>query len=245
MIRRATKQDFVRKIVSESELRVCALKQAYGLDVSFVQFFADDRGSIAALMDGFLSFYCVGELTDEWCAFLLMHSDIHILHTDAMTATAFARKNGFPLTYGSVYKLERLSSGAPLPFNYAELVPYREIYALLAAFFDRISAFEPWYVDISHRIRHDCCHIATEYANDRIISIAMTVAETEEIALIGGVATVQEYRGKGAASRCIGQLISNLSQSTIFIAPDNDRAAQLYKTLGFTRCGTWAEVSLL
>ncbi len=244
MIRRATQQDFIRNIVSESELRACALKQAYGQDASFIQFFADDNGSIAALMDGFLSFYCVGELTEEWCAFLLMHSDVRVIHTDAVTATAFAQKNGFPLVQGAVYKLEKLSSGTPLQFNYAELVPFREIYALLSAVFDRVSSFEPWYVDMSHRIRHGCCHIATEYADDRLISIAMTVAETEEIALIGGVATAQEYRGKGAASRCIGRLISDLSQRTIFIAPDNERAERLYKTLGFTPCGTWAEVSL-
>lgn len=244
MIRRATQQDFVRKIVSESELRVCALNQAYGPDASFIQFFADDRGSIAALMDGFLSFYCIGELTDEWCTFLLMHSDVRVIHTDAVTATAFAQKTGFPLTQGSVYKLEQLSSGTPLQFSYADLVPYRAIYTLLSAVFDHVSPFEPWYVDMSHRIRHGCCHIATEYADDRLISMAMTVAETDEIALIGGVATAQEYRGKGAASRCIARLISNLSQRTIFIAPDNDRAARLYKTLGFTPCGTWAEVSL-
>ncbi len=244
MIRLADERAFDRAIKSESELRICALARAYGTQVPFIRFFADDEGSLASIMDGVCTFYCASLPNDEWCAFLQMRSDITILHTDVEVALYLAEEWHISYEKGSVMRYNHASSNVPLQENDSAGESLREIYGLLSTAFDGYTPFDGWYVDASHRVRHGFCHIATERDENRLISVAMTVAEGEDTALIGAVATLPSYRGKGAASRCIRQLIGSLTQSNILIAPSDDYSAKLYSKLGFVPWGTWAELIL-
>ncbi len=244
MIRLANERDFDREITSESELRISALMRAYGLRVPFIQFFADDDGALASIMDGVCTFYCASLPNDEWCAFLQMHSGIKILHTDAKIASYLAEKWYVSFQSGIVMRYNCVLSNVPLQENGTADESLREIYGLLSAVFDSFSAFDGWYVDASHRVRHGFCHIAAERDDGRLISVAMTVAEIEDIALIGGVATLPNHRGQGAASRCIRRLMGTLTQGNILIAPSDDYSAKLYSKLGFVPWGTWAELTL-
>lgn len=244
MIRRAAENDFSRKISSESALRVFALKCAYGLDVPFIQYFADENGSLAAIMDEFCVFHCVDELNDEWRLFFTMHTDIAVLHTEEKIARSFDQFGQYNLISGDVLRISRPSSNFTLHEEALEMPPLREVYLLLSNTFTNVPPFDSWYVDVSHRVRHGCCHIVGKYSKNELASVAMTVAETEDIALIGGVATLPSYRGKGLASSCITDLISRLPQETVLIAPSSVEAAQLYQKLGFVPYGTWAEVTL-
>ncbi len=244
MIRLANERDFDREITSESELRIGALMRAYGLCVPFIQFFADEEGALASIMDGICTFYCASLPNDEWCAFLQMHSDIKILHTDAKIASYLAEQWHISFESGSVMRYNQASSDIPLQKDGAGGEPLREIFGLLSAVFDDFPSFDGWYVDTSHRVRHGFCHIAAERDDGRMVSVAMTVAEVEDMALIGGVATLLSHRGQGAASRCIRRLIESLKQSDILIAPSDDYSAKLYSKLGFVPWGTWAELTL-
>ena len=244
MIRKAEETDFIGEITNESVLRMVALKRAYGLDVPFIQYFADDNDSLAAIMDGFCVFYCADELNDEWRLFFMMHADIAVLHTDERTARAFNQAGQYSITTGKILCREQAESDFTLHSEKPERPPLSEVYALLSHTFDNIPRFDSWYVDASHKLRHGCCHINGMYHKNTLVSMAMTVAETEEIALIGGVATLPCYRGRGYASRCITELISQLSQKKILISPSNVTAELLYQKLGFVPFGTWAEVSL-
>ena len=244
MIRRATECDFSSDISNESLLRIFALKRAYGLDVPFIQYFADENGSLAAIMDGFCVFHCAHECCDEWRVFFAMHSDIAVLHAEESIVRALSLNSQRNVTSGEILRLSQMSSYSPLHKSSQETPPFREIYAVLSDTFDNIPRFDSWYVDASHRVRHGCCHIVGEYVDKTLAAVAMTVAETEDVALIGGVATLPDYRGRGLATSCITQLISQLSQKTLFIAPSSDDSARLYKKLGFVPFGTWAEVTL-
>ncbi len=244
MIRLANERDFDRESKSESELRICALARAYGICVPFIQFFADEEGSLASIMDGVCTFYCVSLPNDEWCAFLQMHSDIKMIHTDGKIGTVLAEKWQCSLRNGPVMRLDKVSSDTTLQIFRENDASLREVYRLLSAVFDELPPFEGWYVDTSHRVRHGCCHIAAEGDDGRLVSVAMTVAEIEDIALIGGVATLPCHRGQGAASRCIRRLIDTLTQRSILIAPSDENSAMLYSKLGFVPWGTWAELTL-
>lgn len=244
MIRLANERDFDREIKSESELRICALVRAYGLNVPFIRFFADDEGALTSIMDGICTFYCASLPNDEWSAFLQMHSGIKIIRTDAKTASYLAGEWHVSFVSGSVMRYDNVSSKRPLQESEDNGASLREIYGLLSAVFDSFPSFEGWYVDASHRVRHGCCHIAAEKDDGRLSSVAMTVAETEDMALIGGVATLPDDRGRGAASRCIRRLIGLLTQSNILIAPSDEYSARLYSKLGFVPWGTWAELIL-
>lgn len=244
MIRVAIESDFNREITSESELRICALKLAYGLDVPFIQFFADDEGAIASVMDGFCTVYVGEKMNDEWRVFLQMHADIRAIHSSEDVIATLSREMNIPYKKGEVMRISDMSSKVTLHEYQPRNIALREVYTLLNAVFGDLPPFDGWYVDASHRVRHGCCHITAESENGRLIGCAMTVAETEIAALIGGVATLSEHRGRGVATCCVTELLAQLPQKTVLIAPRDEKAAGLYQKLGFVPCGTWAELTL-
>ena len=63
----------------------------------------------------------------------------------------------------------------------------------------------------------------------------MSVAEWNNGALLGAVATSPEYRRKGYAGQCVSALAGTLQAKgkTVWICPYNERARQLYLSLGF------------
>ena len=74
------------------------------------------------------------------------------------------------------------------------------VHALLDSCFDSMAPLNAWYPDVSHRIRHDCAKIATILDGENVVSTAMTVAETDTLAVLGQVATHSDYRGRRTLS---------------------------------------------
>lgn len=242
MIRLANEQDFCREITDECELRICALKQAYGLNAPFLRFFTDDQGSLASIMDGFCVYHGVGQPNEEWLSFLRMHPDIRAIHASGEHADVMKEHfDAKSVLRGEVLGINNVSSNTPL---HLETPSITALYAFLTDNFETFPPFEQWYVDVSHRVRHGCCHIAAIQRDGNIISSAMSVAETPRIALIGGVATSPSHRGEGLATKCIADLLGVLPQATVLINPVNEYAAKLYKKIGFSTYGTWVELVL-
>lgn len=240
MIRLALEQDFLRPIENECAVRIQALKNAYGLNLSFLQFYADDQGTLASVMDGFCVLDCCYKPNDEWISFLRMHPDILSIHSTKTCIDTLCKRYGINCTAsGEVLYINNPSSKTALQ---RENLSISKLHGFLSGMFERFPPFEAWYVDVSHRVRHGCCHIAVTEQDGEIISSAMSVAETSDIVLIGGVATSPSHRGKGLASKCIADLMAMLPQSTVLINPINDYAARLYKKIGFSSHGTWAEI---
>ena len=244
MIRTATEEDFLHDITTVSELRIYALKRAYGLDVPFIQYMADEEGTLASIMDGFCVVFSKNALNEEWVTFLQMQPNIQIIHSAEHIIAALSEQWQIPFKNGELMRYDNVTSENALHINSVQNVSLRELYAFHAEIFEEMAQFDGWYVDVSHRVRHGCCHITTALHEERLIGSAMTVAETETAALIGGVATLPEYREQGVATRCITDLLAALPQTQIYIAPSDEKAASLYRRLGFVPCGTWAELIL-
>ncbi len=242
MIRKALETDFPTSATDECLIRICGLKNAYGSDVPFIQFFTDGQGCFLSVMDGVGVFYA-RELTDEWHLFLQMNPDIRSLHCSGhigdslLNTSMWQGRRGIVMRFdGSAEDMDPLVCTEPyLP----------DVYELLKENFESISDFNYWYPDVSHRVRHGCCHIACVIQANRVISTAMTVAETEQEAIIGQVATDSAFRHRGLAGKCVKSTIFQCKGKTLYILPIHDQAAKLYRQLGFIECGTWTELQKL
>jgi len=102
----------------------------------------------------------------------------------------------------------------------------------------------PWLSDVSIRVKMGTATAIAAGENGRAVACAMILFETGRAALIGSVATLPEFRGKGFA----GELVTFLAAG---IAAKNKRAELLcaegsiiefYNRLGFIRTGGWALV---
>jgi RimJ/RimL family protein N-acetyltransferase len=83
-----------------------------------------------------------------------------------------------------------------------------------------------------------------EDAQGRVISAALSSAEGGGGAMIGGVATLDAYRGKGLSSLCVAALCDHLFNKgldsiSLFYLLDNTPAGRVYDKLGFRDAGEW------
>lgn len=122
----------------------------------------------------------------------------------------------------------------------------RELFALFSRCrgdgFD-FSGDDAAYVDLSHRLRHGFCRtVGVRRPDGELCAAAMTVAESETEAVVGGVCTLPEHRGKGFAPAAVRSLCTALKNENknIFLFAGRERIP-FYGRLGFTCCGGWEQ----
>jgi GNAT superfamily N-acetyltransferase len=82
-----------------------------------------------------------------------------------------------------------------------------------------------------------------------VISAAQSSAEGGTAAMLGGVATLDEYRARGLSTLCVGALCRHLFDAgtqtiSLFYLKDNHSAARVYDKLGFRPAGEWLLVPM-
>lgn len=218
--------------------RARALWECYGA-VPFIRYYVGDSGSAAAILDGQAIVYAVPEEREELAWFTAMQPDIGSVLTDTATAEAIAQRWGSSVRE---YRVMR-HDGLPLAGETLSHVSPRDLYAFLQPIFPGLSPFDVWYPDVCYRERHGFCRHAVVCEDGRLVSSAMTVAEWQGGALIGGVATAPTHRRRGLAGRCVSSLTATLQQEgrQVYICPKNEGAERLYTALGFAVCGRIAQ----
>lgn len=209
---------------------------AYGTDKPFATVYTDGDACLS-ILDG--NGVMAGDTlrdTAEWMAFLGGLSDLKTLLTPEGLLCNIApmpqwKKTPLPvMQYG----------GAPFPSadDAILLDSPRALYPLLSAVFGAaVPPFDSFYVDTAYRLRHGMCHITAIRGEDALFSAAMTVAETNDAAVIGAVATLPMHRRKGYASQCLRTLLHALRaerpERTIYILPENTSLQRYYAANGF------------
>lgn len=244
MIQTATPESFENYTPrSEAGVRILSLVQAYGVEQSFLRFWRGEYGSAISLMDGHAVIEFQQEERDELFIFLTMQPEVRSVRTDEENARLLA----------ALWPRSRLETGAVLtlrdrivPTGPADLTSSpREIYPILqTGFGETLPAFDAWYADVSHRMRHGVCRAAVVREMGRPVACAMTVAQARDGAVLGAVATLPDYRSRGYASACVTTLAAVLQGEgrRIDICPKNEGARRLYERLGFSFCGGWGEL---
>jgi GNAT superfamily N-acetyltransferase len=88
-----------------------------------------------------------------------------------------------------------------------------------------------------------------EDTEGRVVSAALSSAEGGGAAMLGGVATLDEYRGLGLSTLCVGALCEELFAQGVrsvglFYLKDNVPAAHVYARLGFKPASEWLLVPM-
>lgn len=79
------------------------------------------------------------------------------------------------------------------------------------------------------------------YEGNKLVCSATSTAECEGLAMVVGVGTLEEYRGKGYASKVISKLSNDLLDEgkTPCLFYNNPAAGRIYKALGYEDIGEW------
>lgn len=105
--------------------------------------------------------------------------------------------------------------------------PLDEVFKILSSSFD--IDYEHWYVDMSHRIRHNVAK-----ARKLGGSALMIQHDLNGEALLSQIATLPEQRGRGQASRLILSVCAELSQSSVYVVCE-DKLLPFYRGVGFEK----------
>jgi ribosomal protein S18 acetylase RimI-like enzyme len=110
----------------------------------------------------------------------------------------------------------------------------------------RPPAFEDFYVDVNHKLRHNAARICGIEHDGKLAALAMTVAESDDGAVLGAVACAQEFRRSGFASAVVKHITNSLISEgkNVFLHRAKNANVSFYSGLGFSECGTWREYLL-
>ncbi len=208
--------------------RLLAWWEAYH-DTTIARFYQTQNGGCIAILDTQAIACIPTEDAEEVAAFFELQPEIRTVYTTVPACFIGKVKRFTAMIAPSVTQAERL-----------ETVNLQTLYTFLQPFFEDLPPFEAWYLDVSYRTRHNLCRHATITENGLIASSAMTVAEWQGGALLGGVATAPDQRRRGYAGRCVLSLTAALQAmgKTVWICPYNPSAQRLYESLGFREHST-------
>lgn len=232
MIKRVTADEELLRIFDDTRFfedktnaearKIYALWLCYGIKYDFCRFYTAD-GAVICGQDGSFVVSDFGNCDfEELAEFFAMNGFAEILCSEH---TGKALSENMNCNRKDV-DLMRFN-GIGVPCDTEKDTSLEELFNILKTSFD--IEFEPWYLDMSHRIRHGV-------ARTRRLDGSALVIQHELFgsALISQVATVPDERGKGSASRLISAVCAELSESDIFVICE-DELCGFYEKNGFSK----------
>lgn len=126
----------------------------------------------------------------------------------------------------------------------------REIYSLITENLDNylnVLPFDEYYVDLSHKVRHNFAMTAVAYSDDKPCCCAIASFMCDHGAVISAVCTDKQYRGKGFATQTVCALIDKIKSKeieNIYLQIEDESLLDFYYPLGFSAVGTWQEINI-
>ncbi len=208
-----------------------AIAGAYGFSRSFLRFWTD--GSAAyGLLDGQLTIS--GSPGDPGEA----REFISIIGPGSVIAdSGTARSLGLEASVHGAVMAKDLPAGVPESFQAPGL---REIHALLTAAGMPVD-FEPFYLDMSHRIRHGGAVALGAYAFGELAGCAVVSAVTDREALLSAVAVREDCRRRGIGVGLMRDVERALPGRRLYLLRESGRNRGFYERLGYSEHGRWTQ----
>lgn len=240
-------------------VRIAALLAAYGSVFPFFEtWMSEDRLCAVARLDaaGFLA-AAPGADPDELAAFFRFGPGFASLTGPVPAVEAVAAALDVP--QGCLRRFERLRfehfppslQAEPLPAGpmpaerpVCGAFPLREVYAVLTEIGETGGiAFDAWYADMSHRLRHGCARAYTA-GPGKPVSACLVAAESAAAGLIAGVATLPDFRNRGYASSLVLRAAEDLrAAGKCTVLECTQSLLPFYQKLGFAPAGQTAVLS--
>lgn len=208
--------------------KIRALLVSYGLKYDFCRFYVGEFRAGCAFLGELNGSFVLSEIGECDCGEL----------------AEFLSFSGFSEIFCSESAGERLSELLPCHLRKVNIMRFDgvgipcgvltepsldNVYTILKTAFD--IEYEPWYLDMSHRVRHGVS--AFRALDGSVLAIQHNINGE---ALLSQVATIPEMRGKGNARRLISAVCAELSGSRVYVIC-GDALLDFYSKLGFRRTG--------
>ena len=242
MIRLVEKEPEKSRLLSICEktpfgVKIASWATAYGFDKSFACFWLDTTADVAfCLTDGVM--LLSGTVLDGPGVKAFLGA---VGAKEVFCAVRNAEALGLSvLETGDVLKksLEPGPAPGPLP-----PVSVRQIYTLLEEA-GMVEEFEPFYLDLSHKLRHGAALAVTVPGDEGLRACGVVSALTDRGAILSALAVEEGYRRQGIGSAVVKQLEACLPGKTLYVFREKDKNKEFYRGLGFSRTDTWVHAEV-
>ena len=234
-----TEAESLRDLCKGSALgcRIWSLCRAYGTETGFSRFWIQNEDTAVGMLDGDAVFLPGNSADFEELEFFFRAAGAVRVLGDARASDRLGRREA---RGDSLRRAGR--PGAERAGDVEENPPVREIYQLLLDCTGpglEPPAFEPFYLDLSHRVRHGAARSAGIRREGRLAACAVAF-ETEGETLLSSVSVSPPFRGQGLGQAVTeGMLsLSGKEEAFLFCLPEK---TGFYRRLGFEPSGNWAQ----
>ena len=118
----------------------------------------------------------------------------------------------------------------------------KDMYLLLKDNFDLCIGFPEWFVDMSYRLRHDAAKFYGLYEDNKLVSGAFSLFESENSAIISSVVTDVDYRCQGYGEDVVKSLLCENKNKDVYVFTENCKITKWYEKMGFMPDKMWSEI---
>jgi len=247
MLKRLEKEDKVFSTLCRHDAfgtRIAAFSLTYGFDCPFACFYRQEAGEKASaalsVIDGAATICHTGAADLEELGLFLQTLGCRAVLCGANT---FARLSFQPDAYGHILEYRGNGRENAVAGRCTRGFELRGIYDILNhSAFTGLPAYEIWLADTAARIRKGTARVTASFEEGRPVSTASALFETDSAVVIGAVATLPEFRGRGYAGMLVGALAeeSAAAGKKVNLLCAHGDILDFYQTLGFVKAGEWA-----
>lgn len=229
--------------------RIISLYQSYRPDLAFVDYWLlmgdmlNYTGAIARSGSVFVLFLTEDSDLDEVSSFMRVSGATEILCDGSYALDFFGKKPKRGVILSKTEPFEKIDP-------YAQIIQpdIRDAYYLIVRCADQNfqpPSFEDFYVDVNHKLRHHAMRMYGVTEGHRLASVAMTVAESGDSAVLGAVACDPDFRKHGYGSTVVKYLCNRIIDDgkTVYLHRAQNANERFYNKLGFSEYGSWSEYS--
>lgn len=243
MIRLVEREVEKRRMLSLCEktpfgCKIASLANVYGFDKSFACFWMDTEEDVVyCLVDGAMllsgtvingeaarEFLWVAGAKETLCA---------VRNAEAMSLV--------PMETGDV--LKHVSKPGDPPCIAPPPVNIREIYTLLEEN-GMVEEFEPFYLDLSHKLRHHGALALTVPGVDGLKACGVVSSISEKGVILSALAVSRDYRRQGFGTQLVRKIESYFPGKTLYVFREQNKNKEFYKGLGYVKTDTWVHGKL-
>lgn len=226
--------------------RIKSLYNTYDYNLPFVDFWVqiiddDCTALIARLETSFIMQITDEADMDELSAFMRVSGAASIIADGK-----YLLEVGLDRITGPILKSSNVMENE-LYFDVTEPT-VKEVYSVISKCVSKnfaVPSYESFALDVAHRLSKNTLRIYGIKEKDTLISCIMTLAETDDSAVLGALATDPDFRHSGYGTfliKYINNVLVNEGKS-VFLHRAPDENIEFYNRLGFEHIGTWAEYS--
>ncbi len=117
-------------------------------------------------------------------------------------------------------------------------VDIREVYGLLEEE-GMVTEFEPFYLDLSHKLRHEGALVLTHYSEETLAGCAVVSSIGNNAAILSALAVRPEFRRRGIGTELVKEVERAFPGNTLYVFREKEKNQEFYKELGYSKADTW------